>query len=153
MMWIIEDTMPHVNLFTSGELKRIHMIEAYNDLTSAYGGIRNFVSILDGIFEGIYSLSEVICAGSIITDALEGYLINDDLWMKGRYIRINDCDVVLVCSPTFIYTGDELDTYEFDANNGIRYQFDSKKRRIKKDSQLGKADHLKGSKKSQNKNN
>ena len=132
MICIVEDRMPHIKHFYGGADNAKNILYAYKDLTTAYAGIRDFVFILDGIAEGYYSIIEVMLAGMIITDGLDGYLIVRKDFIKAKYIRINDEDYVMLADGSTLYFKEVLDSCEFDGNNGIRYQFDSDKRNTEK---------------------
>ena len=127
MIWMIEDKMPHISFFTREELHKDGIRYAYEDLTSTYNGISDFVKILDGIYEGIYSLSEVMVAGIIVTDALDGYFIKENCWAQAKYIRINGCDVILLAFGSEALSGTEIAGFEFDGDNGKRYRLRGQK--------------------------
>lgn len=134
MMWIEESDVPNVNFFTNGEIYKSGISKAYRDLSTMWNGIRDFVSIMDGVFEGDYSLSEVMAAGVILTDAREGYLKEGDLYLKkGRYLRVNGCDVFLDISGEEILFDDELRAYTFEGECG-RYATIGERRELKKNS-------------------
>ncbi len=114
-MWIEKNGVPNVNFFTSGQLYYSNIIRAYNDLKESYQGICDFIMIMDFIFEGNYSLSEAMVAGVLITDAREGYLKKGRSYLKkGRYLRINDCDVFFDDSSEIILSGHKLNGCIFE---------------------------------------
>lgn len=127
MIWIIEDKMPHISFFTCEKLHKDGIRYAYEDITSAYNGISDFVKILDGIYDGIYSLAEVMVAGIIVTDALDGYFIKESCWERAKYIRINGCDVILLAYGSEVLTGTKIAGCEFDGDNGKRYRLRGQK--------------------------
>lgn len=117
MMWREPGRQPNVNMFTSGDISKWAVEKAYGDLTTAYNGIRDIVSILDGIFEGVYSLSEVIMAGVIIADGVDGYLRKDNYFEKGKFIRVNETDVFFSYSEHEIRWEKELSGYSFEVRD------------------------------------
>ncbi len=132
MIWILEDEKPNINLFTCGTIRKDGIKYAYKDLTTAYYGIYDFVDMLDGISEGVYTLSEATIAGLIATNALDGYLIKGDCsdsenWYPAKYIKINGLDTVLLTASHEVLNGNGLAKCEFDGNNGKRYRLSSKK--------------------------
>ena len=123
MMWIEEKDFPNVNFMTSGELNRDRIVAAYEDLTTAYGGIRDYVTFMDNVFEGVYSLSELMFAGVIITDGVEGYLKKGNCIIYGRYLNINDANVFLTHPENELLVGDEIEGWIFEGKrDGICYQ-------------------------------
>lgn len=152
MFWTIKDKMPHITLTECETYNKDNILLAYEDLRTAYSGIHDYIYILDGIRDGIYSVLEVMMAGIILTNGLEGYLLKDNSYIEARYIRINQTDFMVLSDASELFFYDELGGCEFEGENDIRYTFKRKKRSSKKDSQLGRADHLNGSTKSQNKN-
>lgn len=156
MMWIIEDTMPHIHLTASGTHNNYNIMDAYKDFTKTRKGISGYLSILDGIVDGVYNELEVLIAGVFVTDGLDGYMIVGQNRARAKYIRLNDEDFVMFSDGTVLFFPEQLGSWcKFEGDNGVLYEFDNTniKSNIEKDSQLCKADHLKGSKKSQNKNN
>ena len=137
MIWILEDEKPSIDLFTSGTISKDGIRYAYEDLTTAYYGIYDFVDILDGIQEGVYTLSEATIAGIIATNALDGHLIKGDCndpanWHPAKYININGLDMVLLTDSHEVLGGNDLAKCKFDGNNGKRYRLSSTKRNPKK---------------------
>ncbi len=132
MIWILDDEKPSINMFTSGTISKDGIRYAYKDLTTAYHGIYDFVNILDDIYEGAYTLSEVTIAGLIATNALDGYLIKGDCndpanWYPAKYIKINGLDVVLLTDSHEVLSENDFAKCKFDANNGKRYRLSSRK--------------------------
>lgn len=124
-------------MFTCGTLSKDGIRYAYKDLTTAYYGIYDFVNILDGIYEGAYTLSEVTIAGLIATNALDGYLIKGDCndpanWYPAKYIKINGLDIVLLADSHEVLSENDFAKCKFDGNNGKRYRLSSRKRTPKK---------------------
>ncbi len=130
MIMLIHDKMPHVNLPTNGALSKNNIRHAYEDITTAYNGINDFVNILDRIYEGVYSLSEVITAGIIATNASDGYFKNGRSWERAKYIRINGNDTVFLMQSHNTLAGDEIAGCEFDSDNGEYYKFKPQKLQI-----------------------
>ena len=123
MMWIKEKDFPNVNFMTKGEMKRGRIMAAYEDLTTVhmYNGIHDFVTIMDNVFEGDYSLSELMCAGVIITDGVDGCLKKGNYIMDGRYLNINDVNVFLTCPGNELLWGDEIEGWIFEEEKGGRF--------------------------------
>lgn len=133
----LEDDKPSINLYPRETISKEGMKFAYEDLITAYHGIDDFVGILDGIYEGAYTLSEVMIAGHIILYALDGCLIKGDCsdpdnWYHAKYIKINGSDTVLLTDSHEVLSGNDLAKCKFDGNNGKRYRLSSTKRFPKK---------------------
>lgn len=120
MIYMIQDRMPHADLITDRCIKKEELICACFDLATAYNGIRDFVEILNRIYEGIYSVSAVTIAGLILTEALDGYFIKEGKRKRAKYIRVNDCDIVLGTDGD-IFINADIRNGEFECDNGIRY--------------------------------
>lgn len=130
MMWIEEIDCPNVNFFTSGEVTQAGVIEAYKYLAESYRGVFDFIGMLDLIFEGVYTISEVIMAGVLLIDAVDGYLVMTDKGysrMRGKYLRINDLDTVFIESEEMILCGKILSGTTFDADNGPNFKMHTRK--------------------------
>lgn len=122
MICIIPDKMPHIELFTHGEITRDNIQKAYRDITTAYNGVSDYVSILDNIFDGFYSLSEATIAGLLITNAVDGYFFRNNTCEQARYIRINDCDMVLLKGTGELLADTDVFHCEFESHSGNRYK-------------------------------
>lgn len=132
-----KDEKPNINLSVREAISKEGIKSAYEDLTTAYHGIDDFVGILDGIYEGAYTLSEVMIAGCIILYALDGYFIKGDCgapenWHPAKYIKINGSDTVLLTDSHEVLGGNDLAGCKFDGNKGKRYRLSSRKRTPKK---------------------
>ena len=133
MIFMIEDTMPHVHIFfhsskpIAEKLDKENIRYAYEDLTTAHKGVIDFVKIVDGLACGLYSPEELIVAGVMITDALEGYFIKNGYMEKAKYLRVNDLDMVLLSDDHHILAGRELAGCEFDGDNRKLYKLKTRK--------------------------
>lgn len=133
MIFMIEDKMPHARIFFHSGKPLVERVDkenlryAYEDLTNAGLGVIDFVKILDGLCCGLYAPEELIIAGIIITDALDGYFVKEGFPQRAKYIRINDCDLVLLMQRNIILAGEEIDHCEFKEDNGKRYRFKIKR--------------------------
>lgn len=133
MLYLIKDKMPHIDMSTYRgwliveSMCKDNIRHAYEDLTTAYQGISDFVSILDGVCEGLYSPEEIIVAGIIITDAMDGYLVKDGYEEDAKYIRINGLDVILLVYDHRILFGKDLSGYRFVGKNRKRYKLRTRK--------------------------
>lgn len=132
MISIIPDKMPHIELFTNGEITKANIEKAYRDIANAYNGVRDYVSILDSIFEGFYSLSEATIAGVLITDAADGYFIKNNIWEPARYIRINDCEIIFLKATNEVLSDRDVFHCDFESNSGIRYKLKTGKEILSK---------------------
>ncbi len=133
-----KDEKPNINLSVCEAISKEGIKSAYEDLITAYHGIDDFVGILDGIYEGAYTLSEVMIAGCIILYAPDGYFIKGDCgdpanWHSAKYININGQDMVLLKDSGEVLSGKELKGCLFEERtNGKRYRLSSAKRTPKK---------------------
>lgn len=136
MIYVIKDKMPHIDIFTYRgrpiveSMCKDNIRYAYEGLTTAYQGVCDFISILDGVCEGLYSPEEIIVAGVIITDALDGYLVKDGYEEDAKYIRVNGLDVILRVYDSRILFGKDLSGYRFVGKNRKRYKLKSKRQEL-----------------------
>lgn len=85
MISMVEDKMPHAHIFSPlgrlipEKLDKESIRHAYEDLTTAYKGVIDFVRIIDGSGDGLYSPQELIVAGIFITEGLDGVLIKEGI--------------------------------------------------------------------------
>lgn len=130
MIMLIEDRMPHIEISfqaKNGRLNRDNILDAYEDLTTAYNGVHDFVNILDCICAEMYSLDEAIVAGFFITDALDGCFVKDGYREKAKYMRISGHDVIMTVYSHMILTDSELEGSRFDGDNGKHYRLSTMK--------------------------
>lgn len=128
MIFLINDKVPHVRiLFHSGmpipeRLDKENVADAFRDLISTYRGVIDYVKIMDGVGDGVYSPQEVIVAGVFITDAETGALIKKGYYERAKYIRVNGLDMVLSLNDYRVLSGEELSGFKFDSDNGKIYK-------------------------------
>ena len=130
MIMLIEDRMPHIEISfqaKNGRLNRDNILDAYEDLTTAYNGVHEFITILDCICAEMYSLDEAIVAGFFITDALDGCFVKDGYREKAKYMRISGHDVIMTVYSHMILTDSELEGSRFDGDNGKHYRLSAVK--------------------------
>lgn len=126
MISIIQDKMPHMEVFTSGNLNLQNIVRAYKDLAGSFRGMLDFIPILDCIFEGFYSLSEVTIAGLILTEGLDGYFRQNGISFEAKYIRINDSDCIYLTGSDQLLTNEDFHRCCFESKNGIRFKLKNK---------------------------
>lgn len=133
MIFMVKDKMTHADIFfRSGrpipeKLDKENIRYAYEDLTTAYRGVIDFVKIIDGLGDGLYSPQELIVAGIFITDAEEGVLIKKDHYERAKYIRVNGLDMVLLMHDHRVLSGKELSGFKFDGEKGKLYKLRTKR--------------------------
>lgn len=130
MIMLIEDRMPHIEVSFQAKncrLNRDNILDAYEDLTTTYNGVHDFVNILDCICAEMYSLNEAIVAGFFITDALDGCFVKDGYREKAKYMRISGHDVIMTVYSHMILTDSELEGSRFDGDNGKHYRLSAVK--------------------------
>lgn len=129
MIYMIEDTMPHVHIFShwknlqANNLNAIRIHAAYEDVSTACNNTYDYLRIFSRICEGTYSPEEVMAAGLIITDALEGYFLNKGKGQEAKYLRINGVDIVFLVKGHKVLTGKDINGSEFYGNKGKHYFF------------------------------
>lgn len=130
MIMLIEERMPHIEISfqaKNGRLNRDNILDAYEDLTTAYNGVHDFINILDCICAEMYSLDEAIVAGFFITDALDGCFVKNGYREKAKYMRISGHDVIMTVYSHMILTDSELEGSRFDGDNGKHYRLSAVK--------------------------
>ena len=126
MIYTIEDTMPHVHIFScwkslqANNLNAIRVHTAYEDISTAHNNI-DYLRIFSRICGGTYSPEEVMAAGVIITDALDGYFLNKGKGQEAKYLRINGIDIIFLTKDRRIHTGKDINGAEFYENNRKLY--------------------------------
>lgn len=129
MIYWIEDTMPHVHIYSfrrdiqADNFSTIRIHAAYEHISTAYNGIFDYLRIISKICEGTYSPEEVMAAGLIITDALEGHFLNKGKGQEAKYLRINGVDIVFLVKGHKVLIGKDINGGEFYGNNGKHYFF------------------------------
>ena len=128
MIFLVHDKVPHVQiLFHSGKpiperLDKENIADAFKDLISAYRGVIDYVKIMDGVGDGVYSPQEVIVAGVFVTDAEAGVLMKRRYYERAKYIRVNGLDMVLALNDYRVLSGEELSGFRFDSDDGKIYK-------------------------------
>lgn len=128
MIFLVYDMVPHVQiLFHSGKpiperLDKENIADAFRDLISTYRGVIDYVKIMDGVGDGMYSPQEVIVAGTFITDAETGTLMKRGYYERAKYIRVNGLDMVLSLNDYRVLSGEELSGFRFESDNGKVYK-------------------------------
>ncbi len=119
MEWMVTDGMPHIRVDIHGGVYRDGVRTAYTDLSAVHNNTGSFSKILDNIGGGEYSLAEAMVAETILAEALHGYFMHGDQWIKGRYIRINGCELLLLLPDHEVLSGEEMRGWEFYGDNGM----------------------------------
>lgn len=129
MIYWIEDRMPHIHTISYElidgkeglDIEKINI--AYEILMESYKGVINYIDMLNGLGEGLYSVEEAMAAASILLYALDGYFIRNNIVEKAKYIRINDRDIIFFMAGDKLFAGKDIDDGEFYGNNGKYYFF------------------------------
>ena len=123
MIFRMIEEIPHFSIDIFEKINDENIILAYEELSTAYNGIKDYISILDKTREGIFNLSEVIIAGLILTEALDGYLYiaRKRHKIKAKYIKINNADCIYLVDDKRLFSSFYYEKCTFYAEDGTKY--------------------------------
>lgn len=128
MVWMLDDKMPHAELFfyskrpVPEKMNKENIGHIYEELITACKGMIDFIYIVDWIWERMCFPEKVIIAALFITVSLDGYMTNGEHCERVKYMRINGQDMVISLYDYRVFAGKELSGFEFYGNKGEYYR-------------------------------
>jgi len=116
----------HAKLKGEESIQLYNILDAYKDLKKLIYGVPEMVKILDGIADKCYTLTETIYAGILLTDGLDGTYKDDYFSGKGKYVRIDNHDIVVIGEEVILTEAVFFKNGCFYADNGKVFRFKPK---------------------------
>lgn len=123
------ETVPHFSLNITEDISDNGIVTAYEKLSNCYNGVRDFITVLSSIEEGVFNLEEVTIAGLLLSEALNGKIIHRTEEFKAKYLRINNEDCIFLVDMKVLSSGFYQENSTFYAEDGTEYEILSQKKR------------------------